>query len=536
MTAISGVARAASGVCRVAIVTFVIALAGCAGLRPHTSSPDAALVADLVALFDAAKAGDARYLVVEDRPFLVFDQQSQEALAAWSPAAAPATRRALLSRAVDRAGVLGEERTRLELARVPDAMLAEFAAAHELPPADTVVERVNRGYVAASTRLRVHELATIDRLADDTALASYHSQLSAHIAESIKTRGRTWRQLALLPIAPFVRLWMGMHVATAADEVVTGDFSDATLYVPPDADDDDSDPAQLGDDALLARFAPVIAVERKDTVRYDPDADRFGEVQMSGSDLAHAQPRIDVEHPAVYTYVQHATIDGVALKQLVYTFWFPERPRLNGGFDPEVGATQGAIIRVTLNAANMPVIYENVSSCGCYYKVFPAADLERLATQQYGAPLKRKHFVLENDVPRKIDVNLPNLVDTGSRVIASYTGGAHDVASIAPYAGAGERAHRTYRLLPYEALENLPFNGGTISMFDEEGLVRSADRLEATLLAASGMYHAGTPRQRGTLMIYFDQADFDDPTLLPRYLRLPAGAFAAEHPVATLAH
>ncbi|MEQ8496777.1 MAG: hypothetical protein RLW42_21380, partial [Gammaproteobacteria bacterium] len=335
---------------------------------------------------------------------------------------------------------------------------------------------------------------------------------------SIKTRGRTWRQLAMLPLLPFVKLWMGFHVASAADHVVTGDFSDATLYLPPDAPaaQRDADPALLDDATLLARYAPVIAIENADTVSYDPNADRFGEVYMSGADLRQAQPLIDVEHPAVYTYVQDVTIDGVALKQLVYTFWFPERPRLNGGFDPEVGATQGAIIRVTLDDANRPVVYENVSSCGCYYKVFPSVDLEQRAAREFGAPLKRKHFTLENDVPRKIDVSMPNLV-AGSgdeRVLASYTAGAHDVASIEPFAGVDGRAHRTYRILPYEALENLPFNGATISMFDEDGLVRSADRLEATLLAASGMYHAGTPRQRGTLMIYFDQADFDDPTLL----------------------
>lgn len=29
-------------------------------------------------------------------------------------------------------------------------------------------------------------------------------------------------------------------------------------------------------------------------------------------------------------------------------------------------------------------------------------------------------------------------------------------------------------------------------------------------------------------MIYFNQAEFDDPSLLTRYLRLPAGAFAAD--------
>lgn len=509
------------------LLAVALALGGCAGQSRHEQSPDAALVQDLVSLFDEAKAGDARYLAVEDRPYLVFDQQSQEALAAWPRGASVEARRAFLAETVTRAVTLGDERTRLELSRVPGPKLAEFATVHALDAAQTPTAAVNGGYVAASARLRERELAAIAQLADDAALESYRSELASHIEESIKTRGRTWRQLALLPLAPFVKLWMGMHIATAADEVVTGDFSNATLYLPPATPDAGEGLAQLDDEALLARFAPVIAVEHKDAVSYDPNADRFGEVQMTGTDVPHAQPRIDVEHPTVYTYVQQARIDGETVKQLVYTFWFPERPKLEGGFDPEVGTTQGAIIRVTLNAAHEPVIYENVSSCGCYYKVFPAAGLEKLAAQQFGAPLKRKHFSLENDVPRKIDVNMPNLVEGRGRAIASYTAGTHDVASIAPFEGPGDRPHRTYRLLPYEALENLPFNGSTISMFDEQGLVRSADRLEATLLAASGMYHAGTPRQRGTLMIYFDQADFDDPTLLTRYLRLPRGALSA---------
>ena len=518
-----------------AALATVLMLAGCATSKVRERSPDDTLVGDLTALFDEAQAGDARYLDVEGRPYLVFDQQAHEALADYPTSGSLDARRSFLLQAVDRAVTLGDERTRLELPRVPAARLTQFATEHGLAAADSPTSVVNDRYLNASAHLHARERAAIAGLNDAAALEVYHQDLASHVEESIKTKGRTWRQLALLPLAPFVKLWMGMHIATSADEVVTGDFSNATLYVPPTSEEADADPARLSDEALLARYAPVIAVEHKDNVSYDPNADRFGEVQMVGNDVPHAQPRIDVEHPTVYTYVEQKTIDGLALKQLVYTFWFPERPQLEGGFDPEVGTTQGAIIRVSLNAANEPVIYENVSSCGCYYKVFPAAGLEKLAAQQYGAPLKRKHFTLENDVPKKIDVNMPNLVEAAAdgRVIASYTAGAHDVASIAPYTGAGDRAHRTYRMLPYEALENLPFNGGTISMFDEEGLVRSADRLEATLLAASGIYHAGTPRQRGTLMIYFDQADFDDPTLLTRYLRLPGGAFTAVHAVAT---
>jgi hypothetical protein len=296
----------------------------------------------------------------------------------------------------------------------------------------------------------------------------------------------------------------------------------------------ETNPALMDDETLLGYYAPAIAVEHKEKVSYDPKADRFGKVVMSGSDVKSAQPMIDVDSPTVYTYVESHQISGQPVKQLVYNFWFPERPKLKGGFDPEVGSTQGAIIRISLNADNRPVLYENVSSCGCYYKIFPSERLETMAAAQYGTPLKRKKFALENDVPRKIDAHIPNVVRQSEKpqIIASYTAGAHDIASVEPYEesdsdNAGAERTMRYRLMPYEALESLPFNGATISMFDEDGLVRNADRPEATLLAASGIYHAGTPRQRGTLMIYFDQADFDDPDLLNHYLRLPVGAFAS---------
>jgi len=45
------------------------------------------------------------------------------------------------------------------------------------------------------------------------------------------------------------------------------------------------------------------------------------------------------------------------------------------------------------------------------------------------------------------------------------------------------------------------------------------------LLTPSGLYHAGHPRQRETQMIYFDEAQFDDPGLLQTYLRLPPHVF-----------
>lgn len=85
-----------------------------------------------------------------------------------------------------------------------------------------------------------------------------------------------------------------------------------------------------------------------------------------------------------------------------------------------------------------------------------------------------------------------------------------------------------YQLLPYSHIESFPFHDYQISLFDENGLVWKADRLECTLLSPSDLFHAGHPRQRNTQLIYFDQAAFDDDKLFENYMRMPEKAFSNE--------
>jgi len=116
--------------------------------------------------------------------------------------------------------------------------------------------------------------------------------------------------------------------------------------------------------------------------------------------------------------------------------------------------------------------------------------------------------------------------------LAYYSAGKHHletIRSVSRMEVADHTAPReTYQLLSYDVLENLPFHDYRISLFDENGLVRMAHRDECTLLAPSGLFHAGHPRQRNTQMIYFDQAVFDDNGLFEEYMRLPAKAFSRD--------
>jgi hypothetical protein len=80
----------------------------------------------------------------------------------------------------------------------------------------------------------------------------------------------------------------------------------------------------------------------------------------------------------------------------------------------------------------------------------------------------------------------------------------------------------TYELHPYREMELTRSSGHVTSVFDRNGLARKSDRLETYLLAPTGLFHAGTPRQRGTQMIHFDQQDFEDPSLYEERLRWPS--------------
>jgi hypothetical protein len=128
---------------------------------------------------------------------------------------------------------------------------------------------------------------------------------------------------------------------------------------------------------------------------------------------------------------------------------------------------------------------------------------------------------------------MPELVDMADdptqKAVLYYSAGKHQLMTVRPTAALSDADHhaenKTYRLLPYEVLENLPLGPYHHSLFDENGLVLDAHRPECFLLTPSGLFHAGHPRQRNTQMIYFDQAEFDDNHLLENYLRLPLQAF-----------
>ena len=494
----------------VILLSFI--LQGCATMGNHARSESA--VTRVSRLVQDEGVGDARYFKVKGKEYLVFDTASKERLENYPQLEGDPAKREFMLSVIRDAKTLGDKVVDLELSRISDP---------------NGVSGQIESYKKEAAVLFAEESNKVRSLSG-TEFDAYEKDLRSHIQPSIKTRGRTMRKILMLPFAPFVNAWMGIHILSKPHEALAVNFQKVDLYTPPSPEAGASaDVTLMSDWQLIQRYAPFIAMEKKEKVSYDPKADVFGSVRLDGAIAAKAQPAVRVEDPAVYAYTETKNVQNVPVKMLVYTLWFPERPQIGGGFDPEVGSMQGSIIRISLNKFNQPVVYENVSSCGCYYKIFPTESLEKWAKEAYRTPLEKKNFVVENKVPGKIDADVPSLVSVNVEnrpSIALYVAGTHEVMDITDSLGQVKaETERAYRLIAYDELESLSFNGGVLSLFDNNGLVRNADRAEATLLAPSGMFHPGTPRQRGTLMIYFDQADFDESHLLEKYLRLPEHAF-----------
>jgi len=505
-------------------------LAGCASTARLPELPPQPGAADVQALIRAEDALDARYQVVTDRPFLQVDLRHRYAMADYHALGDEQARRDFIRRFLHAAGALNQGAVTAALARVPAAAITRFAATHALTLGDGEPRAALGALVARDDgALLAAELARVDALANTIELDHYWRALTGHVEASIMQRGRLARRLLTAPAVPLIEGWIAYHNWHDFRGALTPDFRQAVMLTPGSAmtAPADIDPA---DWALLARHAPLVVQETADGSAWPAEFDHFGTVALTGPDTSSAMPAVDSGAPALYAFVDSKPLQGRAVRQLGYVLWYPRHPKMKG-FDPEAGPLDGWTIRVSLDAQDTPVLVESVSNCGCYYKIFPADALERKAAAAWTTPLQGKTWHLEQDVPRKFDAVVPETVSgldaSAQSLVVYFSAGHHQLVTVRSRAQAGTlpTAAVAYTLRDYAELEHLPLNGHAASLFGMDGLVRGAHRDECNLLTPSGLYHAGHPRQRETQMIYFDEADFDDPQLLERYLRLPPQAF-----------
>ena len=421
--------------------------------------------------------------------------------------------------------------TAVELARLDDATWAELAKRYY--GARVLIGDAEKQQLAdvfrRETETHIWFLCReIDQATSTQEVHRILNRVREQTEESAKTAGRTGRSVAFALFAVPSRIAQNSIHANEATCQLDQAFESAIRYVPTDGGSASPSIASSVTDAghwqLLQRYAPIIVQEQCGDIEYPASFDLIGEVRANNDES------IDIEttRPAVYCYTRKILVGARPHLQLIYAIWYPAHPKLREPVDPEEGKIDGATVRITLDSQMRPAILETLNNCGCHHRMYPVKSLDERAAGEFGSPLKGKSYAIEQDVTSKYDVIIPKLIDPalGARPIVRCRAGTHavvDVDFVNVWDGEPQFESREYRVASYDELEMLRApNGRTTSMFESNGLVRGAQRLEGTLFAPLGMLNAGQPRQRGTQLINWDQFDFDDPRLFEKTVRLPS--------------
>lgn len=249
---------------------------------------------------------------------------------------------------------------------------------------------------------------------------------------------------------------------------------------------------------MAALYAPVFAVEETS------DADKLGQPVVADSTSV---PTTDAANPTLYVRLAHTRMDGEILPQLVYTIWFPERPK-EGTFDILGGPLDGLIWRVTLDRQGRPLVYDSIHSCGCYHLFFPTDRVRRVRVEE------DRDLREEPLTPKQMPA-----LEAGERFVLHIASGSHYLRNISTTDTWTDAV--TLRLVdehaaPAFGLRSLDTGKHMRrSLFRPDGIVAGTERTERFILWPMGISSPGAMRQWGTHATAFvGTRHADDPFLL----------------------
>ena len=226
-------------------------------------------------------------------------------------------------------------------------------------------------------------------------------------------------------------------------------------------------------------------------------ADEIGEVVWNRSHV-----EVDRRHPTVYYYLSHALIKGEPFLQVNYVTWYSDRVGPRAPW-MERGHLDGTTVRITLDPYGGVVMVDVMNNCGCYHLFVPRQERVRIpvASRWNAAPF----------VPQWLPQPFPE-----QRLALRVNSGWHQVQRLLTVDVPADAVR--YALVPYEVLERLPHSDGrTESIFNDRGIAKGSQRIEAFLLFSMGIPEIGSMRQRGHHAIELvGREHFDDPYLLER--------------------
>lgn len=250
-------------------------------------------------------------------------------------------------------------------------------------------------------------------------------------------------------------------------------------------------------DAQLARlfqhFAPALEVDTRNPT------DLIGAVTLDTA----GQPLVDTVHPTVYVKHAYTRYQKQILLQLVYQIWMPAREK-TGCLDLYGGNLDSVLWRVTLGQNGVPIAYDSIHACGCYYLLFPGAGYSALPGADEVEPVLS---------PKPLRLN----ADQGISIrLATRTHYLQQVTEHKAYPAA-----LIYQLRPYDLLRSLPTRDGRrVNLFANDGIIEASHRAERYFLWPFGVASPGAMRQWGHHAIAFvGRRHFDDPFLFDSLLK-----------------
>jgi hypothetical protein len=366
--------------------------------------------------------------------------------------------------------------------------------------------------------LRRHDLARLGHkeallaraeVPDDYSLAKRTLGLYPLTAIPVALGWRRWQAEHLPPFreptaelgfegSPVLYLPEVEPAAASAEEVaaILGRSRDSALGI--------SEPEGEDLASLAASFAPAYLV---DTVS---PADRIGHPVW----LEERVPGVDTTRPVAFVRTAQAWFDGEPVLQLVYTIWFPARPK-ESPLDILGGRLDGFVWRVSLAPDGTPLVYDSMHPCGCYHLFFPAPGVARKRLPQDRPEDIRETATVPQPAPP---------VGSGARLVLRLAAGSHYLSGLTLLPeGARGRREMSYSLVidegpPDLALRSMPLpGGGRRSLYAQDAIVPGAEQAERYILWPMGIASAGAMRQWGNHATAFvGRRHFDDPSILDR--------------------
>jgi hypothetical protein len=469
-------------------VFVVLALAGCATVDPYASPPMsqnlqreddvgycARLFADIDRRIDLLGVRDAEARRIAGFPYLRVDRFSVALTQRATDAAQERAWRSRLQQLDETARASELTNAALSIEDLPRCRellgAADSAAVKELRAAAKVPDDYSIG-------MRALGIYPLTRLPFAAGIARWHADTRSVFAtpiEALPVRGRLQRYAptpqALKPVpAPTVDA-LGVPVPSAAEAA-----------------------------ALIDRHAPVLEVD------VAGGFDRIGALTLDADDRVG----VDTVTPVVYARITYTLLGGVIHPQLVYTFWFSERPSAAGStFDLLAGKLDGVVWRVTIDSAGDALIYDSIHACGCYHLFFPT---EKVAARNLPATLDESLFA-----PQTLPKAHPS-----EKVVLRIESGTHYLQRVSMNSEKDLATDVAYRLQDERALTTLARrSGGTRSAYAEDGMIAGSERAERWFFWPMGIESAGQMRQWGHHATAFvGRRHFDDPLLFDAYFEL----------------